>query len=469
MILDSLTAISPVDGRYRSTAEPLAEYFSEYALMKMRVTVECEYLMALTEAKGVGIRPLTADEKALLRALPQISIDDAQIIRKFEREGYGGVPATNHDVKAVEYFIKLKLKNSSLADVLEWVHFALTSEDVNSTAHALALRGALEAVMLPALGKVQAEIVRLARTHADTAMLARTHGQSATPTTFGKEMNVFARRLDRQVATLRNSCVLMKWGGPTGNYNAHIVALPQVDWLAFAHSFAERLNTVGGDKTRTVRLALNEVTTQIEPHDTFAEMFDNLRRINTILIDLAQDVWRYISDGWLTQKPKEGEIGSSTMPHKVNPIDFENAEGNFGVANALFEHLSRKLPVSRLQRDLSDSTVARTFGTAFAHTLVGDHSLLRGFGKISVNEAAVREALTTHPEVIAEAIQTILRVANVEMPYEKLMALTRGKQVTMADFALFIDGLDVASDVKARLKALRPENYIGLAGQLARK
>jgi adenylosuccinate lyase len=469
MILDSLTAISPVDGRYRSTAEPLAEYFSEYALMKMRVTVECEYLMALTEAKGVGIRPLTADEKALLRALPQISIDDAQIIRKFEREGYGGVPATNHDVKAVEYFIKLKLKNSSLADVLEWVHFALTSEDVNSTAHALALRGALEAVMLPALGKVQAEIVRLARTHADTAMLARTHGQSATPTTFGKEMNVFARRLDRQVATLRNSCVLMKWGGPTGNYNAHIVALPQVDWLAFAHSFAERLNTVGGDKTRTVRLALNEVTTQIEPHDTFAEMFDNLRRINTILIDLAQDVWRYISDGWLTQKPKEGEIGSSTMPHKVNPIDFENAEGNFGVANALFEHLSRKLPVSRLQRDLSDSTVARTFGTAFAHTLVGDHSLMRGFGKISVNEAAVREALTTHPEVIAEAIQTILRVANVEMPYEKLMALTRGKQVTMADFALFIDGLDVASDVKARLKALRPENYIGLAGQLARK
>jgi adenylosuccinate lyase len=469
MILDSLTAISPIDGRYRSTAEPLAEYFSEYALMKMRVTVECEYLMALTEAKGVGIRPLTADEKALLRALPQISIDDAQIIRKFEREGYGGVPATNHDVKAVEYFIKLKLKNSSLADVLEWVHFALTSEDVNSTAHALALRGALEAVMLPALGKVQAEIVRLARTHADTAMLARTHGQSATPTTFGKEMNVFARRLDRQVATLRNSCVLMKWGGPTGNYNAHIVALPQVDWLAFAHSFAERLNTVGGDKTRTVRLALNEVTTQIEPHDTFAEMFDNLRRINTILIDLAQDVWRYISDGWLTQKPKEGEIGSSTMPHKVNPIDFENAEGNFGVANALFEHLSRKLPVSRLQRDLSDSTVARTFGTAFAHTLVGDHSLMRGFGKISVNEAAVREALTTHPEVIAEAIQTILRVANVEMPYEKLMALTRGKQVTMADFALFIDGLDVASDVKARLKALRPENYIGLAGQLARK
>ncbi len=467
MILDSLTAISPIDGRYRSTAEPLAAYFSEYALMKMRVTVECEYLTALSETKGVGIRPLTAAEKTLLRTLPQISIDDAQIIRKFEREGYGGVPATNHDVKAVEYFIKLK--NSSLADVLEWVHFALTSEDVNSTAHALALRGALEAVMLPALAKVQAEIVRLARAHADTAMLARTHGQSATPTTFGKEMNVFARRLDRQVATLKSSSVLVKWGGPSGNYNAQTVSLPQVDWLAFAHSFAERLNAVAIDKTPSIRLALNEVTTQIEPHDTYAEMFDNLRRINTILIDLSQDIWRYISDGWVTQKPKEGEVGSSAMPHKVNPIDFENAEGNFGVANALLEHLSRKLPISRLQRDLSDSTVARTFGTAFAHTLIGDNSLMRGFGKISVNEAALREAITTHPEVLAEAIQTVLRVANVEMPYEKLKALTRGKQVTMADFALFIDGLDVAPDVKARLKTLRPENYTGLAGQLARK
>src|SRR5690348_17080972 len=352
MRLDTLTAISPVDGRYRGTAEALAEYFSEYALMKMRVTVECEYLTALSETKGIGIRPLTADEKVMLRALPQISIDDAQIIRKFEREGHGGIPATNHDVKAVEYFIKLKLKNSSLADVLEWVHFALTSEDVNSTAHALALRGAVEAVMLPALWKVQSEIIRLARAHANTAMLARTHGQSATPTTFGKEMNVFARRLEKQVAILKNSSVLMKWGGPSGNYNAQMVALPQVDWLAFAHSFAERLNPDSDGKKHYVRLALNEVTTQIEPHDTYAEMFDNLRRINTILIDLSQDVWRYISDGWVTQKPKEGEIGSSAMPHKVNPIDFENAEGNFGVANALFEHLSRKLPVSRLQRDL---------------------------------------------------------------------------------------------------------------------
>ncbi len=469
MHLNTLTAISPVDGRYRGTTEALAGYFSEYALMKMRVTVECEYLIALAETKGVGIRPLTAAEKAMLRALPRISIEDAQIIRKFEREGYGGVPATNHDVKAVEYFIKLKLKDSSLADVLEWVHFALTSEDINSTAHALSLRGALEAVMLPALARVEAEIVRLAQAHADTAMLARTHGQSATPTTFGKEMNVFASRLKKQLVTLKASSVLVKWGGPSGNYNAQMVALPAVDWLAFAHAFAERLNAVGIDKPGSVRLALNEVTTQIEPHDTFAEMFDNLRRINTILIDLSQDVWRYISDGWVTQKPKAGEIGSSAMPHKVNPIDFENAEGNFGIANALLEHLSRKLPVSRLQRDLSDSTVARTFGTAFGHALVGYRALMRGFGKISVNEAALREALTTHPEVLAEAIQTVLRVAEVEMPYEKLKDLTRGKQVTMEDFAAFIDGLEIGPEAKARLKALRPETYTGLAGKLARK
>jgi adenylosuccinate lyase len=469
MHLHSLTAVSPVDGRYRATSEALAEYFSEYALMKMRVTVECEYLVALSETKGVGIRPLTADEKTTLRTLSRISIEDARIIKKFERDGHGGIPATNHDVKAVEYFIKLKLKDSSLADVLEWVHFALTSEDVNSTAHALALRGALEAVMLPALDKVANEIVGLARTHADTAMLARTHGQSATPTTFGKEMNVFARRLEKQVTALRNSSVLVKWGGPSGNYNAQMVALPQVDWLAFARSFAERLNAEGADRKRFVCLALNEVTTQIEPHDTYAEMFDNLRRINTILLDLSQDVWRYISDGWVTQKPKEGEVGSSAMPHKVNPIDFENAEGNFGIANALFEHLSRKLPISRLQRDLSDSTVERTFGTAFAHSLIGYHALMRGFGKIGVNEPALRDALLMHPEVLAEAIQTVLRIANVEMPYEKLKALTRGKQVTMDDFAAFIEGLDIGQETKARLKALRPENYTGLAGILARK
>lgn len=469
MLLESLTAISPVDGRYRATTEALADYFSEYALIKMRLAVECAYLAALSRTTGVGMRPLSADETKMLRALPNISVKEARLVRKIEREGHGDIPATNHDVKAVEYFIKLKLKDTSLADVLEWVHFALTSEDVNSTAHALALRGALEGVMLPALHKVQSAIADLASAQADTAMLARTHGQSATPTTFGKEMNVFATRLERQIAPLRSRPVLMKWGGPSGNYNAQMVALPKIDWLAFAHAFAESLNEDDANGKRLVRLALNEVTTQIEPHDTYAEMFDNLRRINTILLDLSQDMWRYISDGWVTQKPKEGEIGSSAMPHKVNPIDFENAEGNFGIANALFEHLSRKMPVSRLQRDLSDSTVARTFGIAFGHSLIAYHALMRGFGKISVNEPALRDALKAHPEVLAEAIQTVLRVANVEMPYEKLKALTRGKQVTLEDLATFIDGLDIGPEMKARLRNLRPETYTGLAGTLAKK
>lgn len=470
MQLEALTAVSSVDGRYRSTVAPLAEYFSEFALIRNRVVAECEYLRHLSTAQGIaGMRPLTAPELDRLRALADISLDDAHVVKKIERDGHDGIPATNHDVKAVEYFIKRKLKDTSLEDVLEWVHFALTSEDINSVAHGLALRGATEGVMLPALQEVEKEIVALTRAHAGTPMLARTHGQPATPTTFGKEMNVFAKRLERQVDTLKTSVVLVKWGGPSANYNAQMVALPQARWLDLARALVESLNAEGLGKTHYVRLGLNEVTTQIEPHDTYAEMFDNLRRINTILLDLAQDMWRYISDGWVTQKPKAGEIGSSAMPHKVNPIDFENAEGNFGVANALFEHLSRKLPVSRLQRDLSDSTVARTFGSAFAHSLIGYRSLVRGFQKISVNEIALREALREHPEVLAEAIQTVLRVAQVEMPYEKLKELTRGRQITLEDFAVFIDGLEISDDLKKSLKALRPESYTGLASQLARQ
>ena len=469
MLLEPLTAVSSIDGRYRATAAALAGHFSEYALIRNRVLVECEYLRLLSGAAGVGVRPFTAPEVELPRTLAEISLEDAHIVKKIERDGHEGIPATNHDVKAVEYLIKLKLKGTSLEDVLEWVHFALTSEDVNSMAHGLALRDAIEDVMLPALHGVQKEILALARAHAETPMLARTHGQPATPTTFGKEMNVFAKRLERQADTLKNSTVLVKWGGPTANYNAQMVALPDVDWLGLARAFVKSFNAERLARAHFVRLGLNEVTTQIEPHDTYAEMFDTLRRINTILIDLSQDMWRYISDGWLTQKPKDGEVGSSAMPHKVNPIDFENAEGNFGVANALFEHLSRKLPVSRLQRDLSDSTVARTFGTAFAHALVGYRSLVRGFGKVGVNEPALREALAAHPEVLAEAIQTVLRVAQVEMPYEKLKALTRGKTITMDDLTAFIDGLDIHPDLKARLRALTPGTYTGLASQLAQQ
>ena len=459
-ILDTLTAISSVDGRYRAATAPLAEHFSEYGLIRKRLTVECEYLVALSEA-GV-MRALTEEEKTVLRQLPHISLEEAVVVKKIEKEGYEGIPATNHDVKAIEYFIKKKLANSSLKDIAEWTHFALTSEDVNSVAYGIALRGALQSEIFPALENLRTSLEALAKEHAATPMLARTHGQPATPTTFGKEMRVFEVRLARQMKQLSERSILVKFGGATGAYNAHLVALPETNWQEFAKNFITRLNT--GYK---IPLELNPITTQIEPHDTYAEMFDNLRRINTILLDFSQDTWRYISDGWLSQKTKEGEVGSSAMPHKVNPIDFENAEGNIGVASELFEHFSRKLPVSRLQRDLSDSTVERVFGVAFAHALVAYKSLLRGLGKVSVNKETMLQELQAHPEVLAEAIQTVLRKEGVEIPYEKLKALTRGKQITLEDFANFIDSLSLGDDVKKQLKELRPENYIGLAAEIA--
>lgn len=460
--LEALTALSSIDGRYRATTEALAPYFSEYALMRKRLIVECEYLIALSGVRGLGVRRLSDKEKALLRKLCKLSLEDARAVKAIEKE-------TNHDVKAIEYFIKQKLANTSLSDVSEWVHFALTSEDVNSVAHGFALRSALEGAIFSALQEVERYLLVEVKAHAKTPMLARTHGQSASPTTYGKEMRVFAARLARQMDALQRSSILVKWGGATGNYNAHTAAAPEVDWIAFARKFINGLNTEGNGKKHLVKLELNEYTTQIEPHDTYAELFDAMRRINTILIDLSQDMWRYISDGWVVQKPKAGEVGSSTMPHKVNPIDFENAEGNFGVANALFEHFSRKLPISRLQRDLSDSTVERVFGTAFAHSLIGYRSLVRGFGKVSVNKKAMLEALRAHPEVLAEAIQTALRREGVAVPYEQLKELTRGRTVTLGDFAKFINGLDISDKAKKRLKALRPETYIGLADKIASK
>ncbi|MCR4280920.1 MAG: adenylosuccinate lyase, partial [Candidatus Kaiserbacteria bacterium] len=451
---EPLTAVSSVDGRYRDISAVLSEYFSEYGLIHKRLIVECEYLIALSETPGVGVRKLTKDEKVLLRELPNISVADGRIVKKIEKEGFEGIPATNHDVKAVEYFLKKKLAGTSLGDIAEWAHFGLTSEDVNSIAHGFALRSALQGVIVPAIEDVRGVLEDLAKKHASTSMLARTHGQYASPTTFGKEMRVFESRIARQLEQLQTRTVLVKFGGATGNFNAHVASVPNVDWPAFAKKFVNGLN-----EDYKIKIELNNATTQIEPHDTYAELFDNLRRVNTILTGFSQDMWRYISDGWITQKPKEGEVGSSAMPHKVNPIDFENAEGNFGVANALFEHFSRKLPISRLQRDLSDSTVERTFGTAFAHSLIGYKSLLKGLGKVSVNESAMLEDLQAHPEVLAEAIQTVLRKEGVDVPYEKLKDLTRGQQVTLADFAKFIDGLSVDQKIKKQLKALRPENY----------
>ncbi len=465
MSQEALLAVSSVDGRYSASVQDLAKHLSEYALIKSRVHVECEYLIALSETKEIGVRELTSAEKKTLRGITSnFSVADAEIVKKIEREGHNEIPATNHDVKAVEYFLKHALERTSLSDVREWIHFALTSEDVNSVAHALCLRSALEEVILLSLDEIREHLEGMAGEYAATPMLSRTHGQPASPTTFGKEMRVFEQRLERQLKSIGVSPILVKFGGATGNWNAHVVAVPDINWRDFSSKFIERFNAGSA-----MRLALNDATTQIESHDTYAELFDTLRRINVILIDFSQDMWRYISDGWVVQQPKEGEVGSSTMPHKVNPIDFENAEGNLGVANALFNHFSNKLPISRLQRDLSDSTVERVFGTAFAHSLVAYKSLLKGLEKVGVNKDALQSALDAHPEVLAEAIQTVLRKEGVEVPYEKLKELTRGKRVTLVDFAKFIAGLDISDSVKERLKNLRPHNYIGLAAEIARQ
>jgi adenylosuccinate lyase len=451
----SLEAITSVDGRYKKITAPLAQYFSEQALIRYRIIVEGEYLIALSEQKSIGLRPFSVHEKKLIRGLYALSTEDAQKVKELES-------VTNHDVKAVEYFMKEKLGATSLKRDLEWIHFALTSEDTNNLAYALMLSESLRDVIIPALTNILRFLDVFALEHKGLAMLARTHGQSASPTTLGKEFKVFSARVARQLKVLKATRILVKLNGATGNYNAHVAAYPKLDWMKFTSSFVTKLSL-----QRKIHLEPNLITTQIEPHDTYAELFDVLRRINIILIDCNQDIWRYISDGWITQKTKEGEIGSSTMPHKVNPIDFENSEGNLGIANALFGHFSTKLPISRLQRDLSDSTVERNFGTAFAHCLVAYASMFKGLNKISAYSEKVSAELEQHQEVLAEALQTILRREGVSMPYEELKKLTRGKRVTKKDFVTFINKLKVSKDVKKELLAISPETYIGLASTLA--
>jgi adenylosuccinate lyase len=448
-------AINPLDGRYADKIKALVPYFSEEALMKYRVIMEGEYLIALSALGKTGLKKFSAEEIKKVRDLYDFSDKDYERVKQIEK-------TTNHDVKAVEYFIKEKLSKTSLKDSLEWVHFAITSEDTNNISYALLLSDSLEKVMIPAIEEILAHLNKLSTKYESLSMLARTHGQSASPTTFGKEMKVFAVRLEKKLDMLKIIKIEAKLNGATGNYNAHIAAYPNIDWRAFSKKFIESFN-----KTRKQKLEVNLVTTQIECHDTYVDAFDTLRHINTILLDFNQDMWRYISDGWVGQIPKAGEAGSSTMPHKINPIDFENSEGNLGLANALFEFFARKLPVSRLQRDLSDSTVERSFGTAFGHTYLAYTSLLKGLSKIHVNEEKVKAALAEHPEVIAEAIQTILRREGAEFPYEKLKELTRGKSVSMEDFKKFISGLKVSEKVKKELLAITPDNYIGIASTLA--
>lgn len=456
--MDRLEAIGPIDGRYRRHTEPLSNIFSEKGLIKYRLKVEGEYLLFLSEHPQIATREFSEDERNLVRRLYNISVEEAGIVKAIEVKGYKDIKPTNHDVKAVEYFMREKLKETSLKDSLEWIHFALTSEDVNNLAYGLMLSDGLSEVVLPIADELYRTIEGLAQEYKNVPILARTHGQPASPTTFGKEFKVFASRLKRQLNQLESHEILVKLNGATGNYNAQYAAYPEVDWIRFTKEFVERFN-----EGRGIRLKPNFVTTQIEPHDTYAELFDNLRRLNSIFINLDQDMWRYISDDWIKQRAVEGEIGSSTMPHKVNPIDFENSEGNLGIANALFEYFAVKLPVSRLQRDLSDSTVERNFGAALGYSLIGYNSALKGLSKIAVNEAKVIEELERHPEVISEAIQTVLRREGCEMPYERLKELTRGRKVTLDDLRTFINGLNVSDKVKEELGQITPINYTGIS------
>lgn len=445
MELNNLTAISPVDGRYRKQVTQLAEYFSEYALMKYRVIVEVEYFLFLAEKKFFK---LSAKAKQEIRNASQnFDLDDAQQIKHIEA-------TTNHDVKAVEYFLKNILDKAGVAEAKEWIHFGLTSQDVNNTSIPLSWKNCMEHEYLPTLMNLQNNLQQLATQWKDISMLARTHGQPASPTKLGKEIMVFVERLKNQVTLFSHIPYSAKFGGATGNFNAHNIAFPAKDWVKLGNEFVEN----------TLHLQRLQFTTQIEHYDNLAAHFDAIKRINTILIDLCRDIWTYISIDYFKQKTKKGEVGSSAMPHKVNPIDFENAEGNLGVANALLEHFAAKLPVSRLQRDLTDSTVLRNVGVPIAHTLIAIKSIEKGLGKLVLNEQKLVADLEDNWPVVAEAIQTILRRENYPNPYEALKDLTRGKnkidKKTMHDF---INTLSVSAAVKKELKAITPHNYTGVS------
>lgn len=447
MQLTPLTAISPIDGRYRNKTDKLADFFSEEALIKYRVRVEVEYFIALCE---IPLPQLEGFDSTLFTKLRDIykdfSTEDALAIKEIEK-------TTNHDVKAVEYFIKEKFDNLGLQAYKEFIHFGLTSQDINNTAIPLSIKEALEQTYLPLYEKLLAKLHSLAKDWEKVSMLARTHGQPASPTRLGKEIQVFIVRLDEQFNGLKNIPIAAKFGGATGNYNAHLVAYPQINWKAFGGKFVEE----------TLQLRHSFPTTQIEHYDHLAALFDALKRINTIVMDFNRDMWTYISMDYFKQSIKKGEVGSSAMPHKVNPIDFENSEGNLGIANAIFEHLSAKLPISRLQRDLTDSTVLRNVGVPFAHTVIAFESTLKGLNKLLLNQAKFEEDLEKNWAVVAEAIQTILRREAYPNPYEALKSLTRTNQViNQESISNFIDTLNVSDEIKSELKQITPANYTGI-------
>jgi adenylosuccinate lyase len=443
----ALQAISPIDGRYRSKVEPLAHYFSESALIRYRVLVEVEYFIALSESGIQQLRPLPEQTQEKLRDLYRKFNDEhAQAIKDIEK-------VTNHDVKAVEYFLKEQFDHLGLSAHKEFIHFGLTSQDINNTAIPLSIKDAIENVYLPELEEVRDEINRLAKNWKDIPLLARTHGQPASPTRLGKEFYVFVVRIEEQMNMLEQVQHAAKFGGATGNYNAHHVAFPQINWQLFGKDFVE--NRLG--------LKHSFPTTQIEHYDHMASLFDNLKRINSIFIDLDRDIWTYISMDYFKQKIKDGEIGSSAMPHKVNPIDFENSEGNLGIANALFEHLSAKLPISRLQRDLTDSTVLRNVGVPIAHTIIAFKATLKGLGKLLLNESKIAQDLENNWAVVAEAIQTILRREAYPNPYEALKELTRtNEKITGESIANFIETLNVTEDIKAEMRVITPSTFTGI-------
>ncbi|HCC66722.1 MAG TPA: adenylosuccinate lyase [Moraxella sp.] len=453
--MNTLTALSPIDGRYASKVDSLRPYLSEFGLIHARVTVEVRWLQSLANHADIHeIQPFSAATNERLDAIvANFSEADAMRIKDIER-------TTNHDVKAVEYFLKEKIADiDALKDAGEFIHFACTSEDINNLSHALMLKSGRD-VLAQTMQKIIDEIAALAETHADQPMLSRTHGQTASPTTLGKEMANVAYRLHRQLKQFKNVELLGKINGAVGNYNAHLSAYPQIDWAKNAENFVTSLG-----------LTFNPYTTQIEPHDYIAELFDALRRYNTILIDFNRDVWTYISLGYFKQKLKDGEVGSSTMPHKVNPIDFENSEGNLGIANAVLAHLGEKLPISRMQRDLTDSTVLRNMGVGFAHSLIAFDACLKGIGKLELNANRLNEDLELAQEVLAEPIQTVMRRYNIEKPYEKLKALTRGQAMTREMMVNFVNSDELAAVPEAerqRLADLTPATYTGNAAQQAK-
>lgn len=444
MELTQLTAISPIDGRYRSKTAPLADYFAEYALIKYRVLVEVEYFFFLADQRFFKLA--AKPRQALRTMLENFSLEDAQYIKQLEK-------TTNHDVKAVEYFLKEQADKVGIGHLKEWIHFGLTSQDINNTAIPLSWKHAMEHEYLPMLINLQNGIYNLANQWKDVPMLARTHGQAASPTRLGKELMVFVERLHNQIELFASIPYAAKFGGATGNFNAHHIAFSKKNWVALGNQFVEA----------TLGLQRMQFTTQIEHYDALAAHFDALKRINNILIDLCRDIWTYISMDYFKQKIKKGEVGSSAMPHKVNPIDFENAEGNLGMANALLEHLSGKLPISRLQRDLTDSTVLRNIGVPVAHIMIAFQSLEKGLSKLILNEAAIQQDLENNWPVVAEAIQTILRRENYPNPYEALKDLTRGKQkMDKKTIHQFIQSLKISAALKKELKAITPANYTGI-------